>query len=393
MKTPAERILLVESDAEIKELIVHQALLPLGYQVQSAENANEAINLAVQSTPDLVIVDLNLPGLSGKDLLVALNSQGLQVPVIVIAGKGQENNVIQAFRLGGTDYLLWPTREAEVVSAVERALKQVRERHARERLDKQLKDTNTELQHRVRELTTIFSIGKAVVSITDQRVLFDKIVEGMVYAAEAEHGFLLIRDEKSRTFILTAQYNLPETWSSRKGKPLDDGVSSLVALSGETLAIHGEPLLRFKLASLGKSAIVVPIKVKGEVIGILVAVRKENRPFESTMQSLLGALADYASVSLVNARLFRALQESLDSSKANEKKKVEQLQNLHHEMQPLLQSITYPIELLLANKIGNLTVEQRQALLSAQNSLQQAMKLIESNGVSQASTNPTKSDG
>ncbi len=112
MNTSAERILLVESDPEINELIAHQALQPLGYQVQIVGDVNTAITQAAQSAPDLVIADLNLPGLSGKDLLVALNSQGLQVPVIVIAGKGQENNVIQAFRLGGTDYLLWPAREA-----------------------------------------------------------------------------------------------------------------------------------------------------------------------------------------------------------------------------------------------------------------------------------------
>ncbi len=169
MNTPAENILLVESDPETRELIANQALRPLGYQVHIAEDASSAIMQAAQSTPDLVIVDLNLIGLSGKDLLVAFNSQGLQVPVIVIAEKGQESKVIQAFRLGGTDYLLLPAREAEVVSAVERALKQVRETRARQRLDLQLKQTNQELQRSVRELTTIFAIGKAVISITDQR--------------------------------------------------------------------------------------------------------------------------------------------------------------------------------------------------------------------------------
>jgi len=61
---------------------------------------------------------------------------------------------------------------------VERALKQVRDGRVRQRLDMQLKETNQELQRSVRELTTIFAVGKAVLTITDQRVLFDKIVEG-----------------------------------------------------------------------------------------------------------------------------------------------------------------------------------------------------------------------
>ncbi len=383
MNTSSERILVVEKDPDILEVVVRQALEPLGYQVQIAPDVNTAISKAAKSSPDLVIADLNLPGLNGKDLLVALNSQGLQIPVIVIAEKGQENKVIQSFRLGATDYVLWPMREAEIVSSVERALKQVREVRARKRLDQQLKETNQELQRRVRELTTIFAVGKAVISITDQRVLFDKIVEGMVYVAEADYGWLLLREERNRTFILAAHRNLPDTWAKKMGQALDDGVSSLVALSGETLAINGEPLKRFKVSSLGKSAVVVPVKIQKEVIGLLVVVRKEDVPFEKNMQSLLEAVGDYASVSLVNARLFRALQETADVAQAGEKRKVEQLLSLRQQIQSLIQPVTYPIDLLLTGKMGVLTKEQEQALTTTQSALQQVVKLVSAERPSQ----------
>jgi DNA-binding response OmpR family regulator len=376
MNASAERILLVESDPDIRELIANQALQPLGYQVQVAEDASTAIMQAAQSTPDLVIIDLNLVGLSGKDLMVAFSSQGLQVPVIVIAQKGQESNVIQAFRLGGTDYLLWPVRETEVVSAVERALKQVRERHLRQRLDQQLKETNLELQRSVRELTTIFAIGKAVISITDQRALFNKIVEGMLYVADADYGWLLLRDERTRTFVLTAHRNLPDSWSRKMGQPLDDGISSLVALSGETLAITGEPLKRFKLSSLGLSALAAPVKIQQEVIGLLVVVRKAERIFEDTVQSLLEAIADYTSISIVNNHLFRALQTGTGSPQAMDKKKVEQFDEIHEELQSLLQSATYPIDLLLTGNPGKLSSEQQKALKTTQSTLMRALQLI-----------------
>jgi DNA-binding response OmpR family regulator len=381
--TSAECILLVESDPDIRDLIVHQALEPLGYQVQAAADVNEAIQYTSRSTPDLVIVDLNLPGLSGKDLLVALNSQGIRVPVIVIAGKGQENQVIQAFRLGGTDYLAWPVREAEVVLAVERSLKQVREGRARQRVDLQLNKTNQELQRRVRELTTIFAVGKAVISITDQRELFDKIVEGMVYVAEADYGWLLLRDERIRTFVVASQRNLPDAWAIKMGQPLDDGVSSLVAFSGETLAINGEPLKRFKVASLGNSVMVVPIKVQQEVIGLLVVVRKADIVFEHNMKTLLEAVADYASVSLVKARLFRALKASVDAAQAGEKLKLELLQALQQELQSLIQPVTYSIDLLLSGKMGLLTDEQQQALKSTQLALQRTLQLVMAERLSQ----------
>ena len=173
---PAERILIVESDPDVTDLIARQALKPLGYQVATANDGASAIRQAVEFQPNVIIIALNLPGLSGKDLLVALSSQGIITPVIVLAQKGEEPDVIQAFRLGANDYLILPAREAEVVSSVERTLKQVREVRSREKLDRQLKQTNDELQRRVRELTTIFSVGRAVISITDQRVLLEKIV-------------------------------------------------------------------------------------------------------------------------------------------------------------------------------------------------------------------------
>ncbi len=385
MNISTERILLVESDPDISDLIARQALQPLGYQVQVVGDAGSAIQLVAQTAPDLVIVDLNLPGLSGKDLLVALNSQGLQLPVIVIAEKGQENKVIQAFRLGGTDYLVWPVREAEVVAAVERAIKQVRESRARQRLDQQLKQTNQELQRRVRELTTIFGVGKAVISITDQRVLFDKIVEGLVYVAEADYGWLIVRDETSRTFTLAAHQNLPESWSKKMGQQLDDGISSLVALSGETLAINGEPLKRFKVAGLGKSAVVVPVKIHQEVIGLLVVVRKRDEPFENTMVTLLEAVADYASISLVNARLFRALQEAVEAAQKREKSKDEELETLQREIRSLLQPVTYSIELLLTGKMGGTNEVQRQALETTLAALQGVLKLIAADRLGQTS--------
>ena len=372
-----ERILLVENDPDISDLIARQALRPLGYNVDVAAEAGAAIKQTVQTPPDLVIANLNLPGLSGKDLLVALSSQGMNAPLIVIAQKGQEHDVIQAFRLGATDVLFWPARDAEIVSVVERVLKQVREKRSRQALDAQIKQMNEELQRKVRELTTIVAIGKAVVSITDRKVLFEKIVEGAVQVTGADMGWLLLRDEPTKTFTLTAHRNLPESWAKKMGQPLDDGISSLVALSGETLLIHGEPLVKFKVSSLGKSAAVTPIKVKREVIGLMVVVRKSDKAFGNVEQTLLEAVADYASISLVNERLFRAYAQSAESARAGEKNQNAMFESLRRLVYTELQSIRYPLSLMMTGKTGDLTEEQREALNSAETAMQRMAGAIQ----------------
>ncbi|MEW5871996.1 MAG: response regulator [Chloroflexota bacterium] len=390
MKTSRERILLVESDPEISDLIARQTLQALGYQVQIARTAASAIQEATRYSPDLVMANLGLPDLSGKDLLVALMSQNSDTPVIILAQKGMESDMIQAFRLGATDYLMWPVREAEIVSAVERVIKQVRSRRERETLARQLKQTNDELQQRVRELTTIFAIGKAVTSITSQRELFEKIVEGAVYVTEADCGWLLLREERGKVFTLAGQRNLPKAIAAKLNQPWDDGISSLVALSGETLSIYGEPLARFKVSQLGQSALVVPVKLKKEVVGLLVVVRKAPTPFSPSNRTLLEAVADYASISLVNARLFRALEERArslqqvaEAAQANERAKEEAIQNIHNDLTPPLKNALKAIDSLLVGENMRLNATQKEFLRTAMENLRTMSESIETLGTTE----------
>ena len=377
MASTGDRILLVENDPEISDIIARQALKSIGYQVDVVQDSSSAIKRSLETPPDLIIADLNLPGLSAKDLLVALTSQGVNTPLLVIANRGQEQDIIQAFRLGAADYLLWPARDAEVVSVVERALERVHEIRDRQQLDLKLSETNQELQRTVRELTAIINIGKAVVSITDQQLLFQKIVDGALNIAEADIAWALVRSERRKTFLLTAHRGLPEAWSKKMNMTLEDGISGLVAVSGETLAITGDALLKFRVANLGKSACAVPIKVQKEVIGMLVVVRKEALPFEKLEQTLLEAVADYASISLVNARLFRALHDSMQASRDGEKQQNALLESVRSSVVEELQAATYPIDLLLTEKQGQLSDYQRQALQTARVALQRLSRAAE----------------
>ncbi len=377
MASNGDRILLVENDPKVIDLIARQVLISEGYDVDVVADSSSAIKQAIPNPPDLIIADLNLPTLSAKDLLVALSAQGIGTPLLVIANKGQEQDIIQAFRLGAADYLLWPARDAEILAAVERVLNHVHESRDRQRLDQRLNNLNRELQQKVRELTTIISLGKAVVSITDQRLLFQKVVDGAAQVANANIAWLLVRDDEGRSFLLAAQHGLPETWTKKNNLPVDDGISGLVALSGETLSIAGEPLMKFRVANLGKSACAVPIKVQKEVIGMLVVVRREARSFEKPEQTLLEAVADYACVSLVNARLFRVLNNAAQASREVEKRQSALLESVRSSITEELQTAIYPIDLLLTEKTDSLTEQQRQALQAARAALQRLARAAE----------------
>lgn len=304
-----ERILVVDEDPDTLDLLARQILKPQGYQVATASEAGSAIQKALQFGPDMIIASLTLPGLSGKDLLVALRAQGTDVPMLVTAKKGMEADAIQAFRLGAHDYLVKPLREAEVIAALERVITEIRLRREHRQLAEQLAESNRQLERRVRELTTLFGLGKTVTSTTHQGQLFNKLMEGSLYVTEADMGWVLLRTEASEALILRAERNLPAGVSAKVHQPWDDGVSSLVMLSGEALAIHGEGLSKFKLAHFTAAALIAPIKVRDQPIGVICVARTAARPFTERQLVMLEAVADYASISLVNARLFQALED------------------------------------------------------------------------------------
>ncbi len=337
-----ERVLIVDEDPDVLDLLSRDVLEPLGYRVATADEAGVAIQQAVSFAPDLIVASLTLPGLSGKDLLVALRSQGIEVPVLVTAGEGKEADAIQAFRLGARDYLVKPLREAEVLAAIERSLKEIRLRNEREQLAGELADSHRQLEQRVRELTTIYGIGKAVTSTTNQRDLFDKLMKSSLNVTNADMGWVLILDEDSGQLYLRAQRGMPKALANKLHQTWDDGVSSLVMLSAEALSIHGDGLAQFKIARFAKAALIVPIKARDQAIGVITVAREQAKPFSEPNQRMLEAVADYASISLINARLFQALsgraeelQEAVEETRTGLKDQVDWVERVRTQLEAL----------------------------------------------------------
>jgi CheY-like chemotaxis protein len=73
----SEKILVVDGDPDVVSLIADQVLAPLGYHVATAHDGPSALQLMLQMVPDILVTSMGLPGLSGRDLLTAMHSQGL----------------------------------------------------------------------------------------------------------------------------------------------------------------------------------------------------------------------------------------------------------------------------------------------------------------------------
>ena len=308
MPTPSEHILIVENDPIILDMVCRQALQPLGYPLSTAANAAAALAIIRQTPPDAIILDLSLPDLNGKDVLVALASQRVNVPVIVLAQRSMGNDIIQAFRLGAIDCLIWPVRETEVIAVVEKALKQIREKRDRETQVRQLEQSNKDLQRMLQGYTNLISLGKAIAASVDRTTSIERVIEGAVRLLYADSAWFLLRDEAHKTFNLAGHRNLPRSLAALTNQPWDDGIGSLVAMSGEPLLIHGEPLKKFMIANLGQAAMIMPVKIQKQVVGLIGVIRKDLKPFNAGDQAMLQSVSDFAAISLVNSFRFQALE-------------------------------------------------------------------------------------
>ncbi|MFN8036578.1 MAG: response regulator [Acidimicrobiia bacterium] len=116
-------MLIVEDDADIRELVAFK-LRQVGYDVRTAGNGEEGLQLAVDTPPDVVILDLMMPKLSGLEVCRELrsNDDTATIPIIMLTAKAQEADVERGFELGATDYVIKPFSPRELVSRVQAAL-------------------------------------------------------------------------------------------------------------------------------------------------------------------------------------------------------------------------------------------------------------------------------
>ncbi|MBN1955004.1 MAG: response regulator [Anaerolineae bacterium] len=300
-----ERILIVDDSAEIRHVLRSMVLEPAGYRVWEARIGPEGLRLAQEEAFDLIILDEQLPEMTGMQILKSLREQGISTPVIIMTGYSSEEMAVQALRLGVRDYVIKPFEPREIEEAVSRAMEEGRLRAERNQLIAQLEKANRRLQQQVQELNTLYSIGQSVAALLDLEAVLTRLVEAAVFLARAEEGLLLIKEPESDDLVLRAAKNIDQRRARELRVRVQDSLAGQVMQSGEPLlVVSGNP--KVATGYLVRSLAYAPIRTAERgIIGILGVTNRElDRPFTAHDIQLLSALADYAAVALENVRLY-----------------------------------------------------------------------------------------
>ncbi len=115
-------ILVIEDDRALREGLVLNFELQ-GYQVDAAADGEEGMQKAFGLRPDLIVLDIMLPGWSGLDILTELRDRNENVPVLILSARGSTDNKVEGLNIGADDYLAKPFELSELLARVEAMLR------------------------------------------------------------------------------------------------------------------------------------------------------------------------------------------------------------------------------------------------------------------------------
>jgi DNA-binding NtrC family response regulator len=145
--TSREKILLVD-DVPANLTVLTSVLEPLGYDIFAAPNGTVALSVAAKARPDLILLDIMMPGLDGLETCRRLKQSEAthDIPVIFITARGETESVVEGFGAGGVDYIVKPFQTGEVFNRIATHLRL-------SRLRRELLEKNRTLESRTAELT------------------------------------------------------------------------------------------------------------------------------------------------------------------------------------------------------------------------------------------------
>jgi phosphoserine phosphatase RsbU/P len=162
MQLPGTTLLVIDDDSVARQSI-SGFFEKGGFDVLQAERGVQGLELFIRQRPELVLCELHLPDMGGLELIRQINEIAPDTPVIVMSASGVMSEVVDALRVGASDYLLKPAVDLAVLDhAVRRSLDRARLRIENQRIRERLERANRELENHLKELKDDQAAGRQV---------------------------------------------------------------------------------------------------------------------------------------------------------------------------------------------------------------------------------------
>ncbi len=382
-ETPRARILVVDDEVQVVH-IFQDLLTQQGYQVEACDNGDDAILKVTTGKFDLVLTDINLPGVDGLEVIRAAKAADKDTCVILITGYASTTTAIDALRQGAYDYITKPFDLWETAKAIERGLESRMLTQENRRLISELETANVGLQQHeeilkkkvekaTHGLSKLYEAGKAISTSLSRQSTLDVVVAQAARLTSARACLLFLHDVGSDEYTAEAAINVPEeTYRPLRfqmglgyhGQVVQSTQSTLIEDLGD--AVGAEEMLTVLRA---KNALIVPLQSNESVMGTITCLNHEGGAFSTEDQDMLKMLASQATIAITNAILFERTKE-LDRLKS------EFVAVVSHEVRTPLTSIKGSLELLGDERFHKLPPPQKELLNICQANTERLISLI-----------------
>ncbi|MFZ3150302.1 MAG: response regulator transcription factor [Anaerolineaceae bacterium] len=191
----SEKILVVDDEISLQETLAY-SLSKEGYLVEVAGDGNTALELARSSKPDLVILDVMLPGLDGFEVCRILRQEA-NIPVLMLTARDDEIDRVVGLEVGADDYLAKPFSMRELIARVKALLRRVR--MMREEVNSNAQETNQ---------SKLMVFDNLAINLTRREVLLnDKVIP-----CKPKEYELLVFLGQNKGRVLTREFILEKVW-------------------------------------------------------------------------------------------------------------------------------------------------------------------------------------
>lgn len=361
--TPKEKspnILVIDDDQVLLDLF-GKVLRKLGFEVVLTNNGKDAVGLVRKKSPDVVLLDIKMPGMDGITALREIKAQDSDIEVIIMTGFASLDSAVEALKYGAFDYIKKPfDRLDQVVDAISRAWER-----RRPRVEGRNKEAS--LERRIYELKVLYNLSRMVGYCSDAKemmaellnslsriIQYDLAISLWTERTEPKELLLQVVTPSSSNFIEEAQCNLMDAFNSLSQSKVSKDITFDRILGEENIKKENqdEPRIALKVNSF----LNVPLMNQKSIVGMINLSSHRDRSFSPDDIRLV-----YTAVNQVPSAL-----QKLNGIKAAERSKMEKLaQSMSEGVIMIDENLEVVVNQITQNILGekNPTLESIQSTL------------------------------
>jgi signal transduction histidine kinase/DNA-binding response OmpR family regulator len=358
-------VILVVDDTPTNLQILFSCLETAGYKVLLAQNGEHALSIIANNPPDLILLDVLMPGIDGFAVSLRLKSQltTRDIPIIFLTALAETADKIKGFEVGGVDYITKPIEQQEVLVRIQTHLsfQKMRQhlieqnRRLQQEIDHRL-EIASQLQQRTAELELMLQhealvkhIRKKIRDSLDESQILQTATQELAKLLQVDNCHLELYDTKKSTATIVYEYSNGLLKFKDSTKQIEDDKQ----LYRQLLQKHNVQLVN-KINSRDNAAyftslacpIFENISDRESILGNIWLFRPPERIFADFEIKLVKQVASQCAIAIRQARLYEASQKQVEELAKINRIKDDFLKTISHELRSPMSSIQLSVQTL-----------------------------------------------